>query len=120
NEIKSKQFIEKGLALQPKNADLHYALGLWYVRQKDPAKANTELKKAFTIDPSNASVVYGYALAMFSGGNTKEAVQILENYTSRYGNNATILDGIISICQDINLTEKANRYLSLRKEVFGY
>lgn len=119
-EDKSRAYIHKGLLLQPKNADLHYALGLWFVRHSDHAKGTAEFKKAFTIDPSNASVVYGYAIAMFSVGRVPPAITILENYLTRNGNNATILDGLISICQDQNLFDKANKYTVLRKDVFGY
>jgi tetratricopeptide (TPR) repeat protein len=119
-EAKSKEFIDKGLQLQSKNADLHYALGLWYVRNKDHAKGVEELRKAFDIDPSNASAAYGYAVALFSFGKAPAAIAILENFFLENGNNAIILDGLISICQDQKLFDKTNKYASLRKEVFGY
>jgi tetratricopeptide (TPR) repeat protein len=119
-EAKAKEYIDKGLVLQPKNTDLHYALGLWYVRQNDHAKGIEELGKAFSIDPSNASAAYGYAVAQFSIGKASEAIAILENFLNKNGNNPTILDGLISICQDQKLFDKTNKYASLRKDVFGY
>ena len=120
NEAKAKECIDKALVIQPKNAELHYALGLWYVRQQDHAKGMEELKNAFTIDPSNTSVVYGYAVALFSTGKAAEAISILENFLAKNGNNATILDALVSICQDQKLLDKGNKYAQLRKEVFGY
>jgi len=119
-EAKAKEYIDKGLALQPKNADLHYALGLWYVRQKDHTNGIKEFKKAFALEPSNASVVYGYAVAVFSTGQPSEAIAVLESFLTKNGNNAMILEGLISICQDQKLLDKANRYALLRKNVFGY
>jgi tetratricopeptide (TPR) repeat protein len=119
-EVKAKEFIDKGLTLQPKNAELHYALGLWCVRQNDHVNGTQELKKAFDIDPANATVTYGYAVSLFSAGKVPDAIRILENFLTKNGNNTTILDGLISICQDQKLAGEANKYLSLRREVFGY
>ena len=79
-----------------------------------------ELKKAFVLDPSNVSVVYGYAVAQFSSGKQTEAISILESFLAKNGNNPTILDGLISICQDEKLMDKTNKYLLLRENVFGY
>jgi len=119
-ESKAKEFIGKGLLFEPKNADLHYALGLWFIRQNDKIQGVDELRQAFTLHPSNPSAAYGYAVALFSTGRQLEAINILETYISKNGNNAVILDGLISICQDQKLHEKANRFSMLRKEVFGY
>ena len=119
-EVKAKEFIDKGLTLQPKNAELHYALGLWYVRQNDHENGTKELKKAFDIDPANATVAYGYAVSLFSAGKVHDAIRILENFLNKNGNNTTILDGLISICQDQKLVGEANKYSALRREVFGY
>lgn len=119
-EAKAKEFIDKGLRLQPQNADLHYALGLWYVRQNDHVKGIEELKKAFDMNPVNATAAYGYAIALFSTGKAPDAIRVLENFLVKNGNSTTILDGLISICQDQKLDDKANKYSLLRKEVFGY
>ncbi|MGZ3846216.1 MAG: multiheme c-type cytochrome [Flavisolibacter sp.] len=119
-EKKAREYINKALVIQPKNAEFHYALGLWYVRNQDHAKGMEELRKAFTIDRSNTSVAYGYAVALFSSGRPSDAISILENFLVKYGNNATILDGLISICEDQKLLDKGNRYALLRKQVFGY
>jgi tetratricopeptide (TPR) repeat protein/ssDNA-binding Zn-finger/Zn-ribbon topoisomerase 1 len=119
-EAKAKEYIDKGLVLQPENADLHYALGLWYVRKNDHSSGIKELKRAFTIDPKNTSAVYGYAVALFSTGQPSSSIEILESFLKKNGNNAMILDALISICQDQKLLDKSNKYALLRKNVFGY
>jgi len=119
-ETKAREYIDKGLLLQPKNADLHYALGLWYVRQNDHSSGIKELKRAFTLNSTNTTVVYGYAVALFSTGEKSVSIGILENYLSKNGNNAMILDALISFCQDQKLLDKSNRYTLVRKNVFGY
>ena len=120
NENEARKYIDRALLIQPNNAELHYALGLWYIRHQDHSKGIDEFKKAFLIDPSNVSVVYGYAVAQFSSGKQGEGISVLENFLAKYGNNATILDALISICQDQKLLDKTNKYLQLRKSVFGY
>jgi len=119
-EVKAKEYIDNGLRIQPKNGDLHYALGLWFIRQNDKERGVDELRQAFIIDPSNPSSTYGYSVALFSTGRKSGAINILENYIAKYGNNAIILDGLVSMCQDQKLYDKANKYSMLRKEVFGY
>jgi tetratricopeptide (TPR) repeat protein len=119
-EANAKEYIDKGLVLQPENADLHYALGLWYVRKNDHSSGIKELKRAFTIDPKNTSAVYGYAVALFSTGQPSSSIEILESFLKKNGNNAMILDALISICQDQKLLDKSNKYALLRKNVFGY
>lgn len=120
NETMAKEYLDRGLILQPKNADLHYALGLWYIRKQDLAKGMNELKMAAEINPSGSSLVYGYSVGLFSTGKVKEAIAILENYLAKNGNDPLILDGLISICQDSKQLEKANQLIDKRKNVFGY
>lgn len=119
-ETKAREYIDRGLQISPGNADLHYALGLWYIRQKENVKGLAELKKAAELNPVNASVVYGYAIGLFSTGKPTDALRLLEKFLQQNGNNSTVLDGLVSICQDLKMLDKANGYLALRKNVFGY
>ncbi|MBI2723268.1 MAG: hypothetical protein HYX39_13925, partial [Bacteroidetes bacterium] len=119
-ETKAKEYIDRGLQISQSNADLHYVLGLWYIRQKENEKGLAELKKAAALNPANASVVYGYAIGLFSTGKPNDALRLLENFLQQNGNNITVIDGLISICQDLKMQDKANDYLTVRKNVFGY
>ncbi|MBS1654798.1 MAG: tetratricopeptide repeat protein [Bacteroidetes bacterium] len=119
-ETKAKEYLEKGLKIDPSNADLNYASGLWYYRQNDEANGLLELKKAYSLNPANVSVVYGLSIALNSSGNTDKAINILEGYLDKHGNNASVLDGLISICHDSHKDDKAGHYNDIRKSVFGY
>ena len=119
NESASKIYLGKALSIQPDNADLHYSLGLWFVRKKDIPSGMAELKKAASINPSGASIIYGYAVSLYSTGKTDEAIAVLEKYISVNGNNPQILDGLISICQDAQQPVKAAHYTQLRRSLFG-
>lgn len=116
----AKKIIDMGMMKHPDNPFLHYALGMWHFRKKDNVNGIAELKKAATMGPDNPQVVYGYAIGLFSKGEAPKAIQFLEQFVSNYGNNLMILEGIISICQNLHLTEKSNKYETIRKTVFGY
>jgi predicted CXXCH cytochrome family protein len=119
-EQKAKEYIDKGLEVDPKNPDLHYALGLWHIRQRDQSGGIAELKKAMELNPINASLVYGYAIALNSTGKPAQAISLLEKYILSNRNDPFIVDALISMCQDAGLSQKAEYYTVVRKNVFGY
>ncbi len=116
----AKKIIDKGLLRQPNSPFLHYSLGLWYIRKKDQANGIAELKKAADKGASNSQMVYGYAIGLFSTGKQPQALQLLEQFTVKYGNQSLILDGLIAICQDMKLAARATKYAALRKNIYGY
>ena len=116
----AKKIAELGLIKHPENPYLHYALGLWHIRQKDNLNGLAELKKAALSGPSNPQMVYGYAIGLFSTREQAKALELLEQFLARYGNQPLILYGLISICHDMQLTDKAKKYSAVRAEVFQY
>lgn len=119
-EAEAKQIADKGLMRQPNNSFLHYALGLWYIRNRDNAKGVEHLKLSAEASPADPQMVYGYSIALFSTANATKAVQLLEQFIKKYGNQPLILDGLISICGDMKNEKKAAEYATIRKEVFGH
>jgi tetratricopeptide (TPR) repeat protein len=120
-ETKAREFLDKGLQIQPKNASLHYALGLWLIRHNDKEKALSELEKAMQLDPANPSFTYGYAIGVQSvQNNPGKAVQLLENYNRKYGNDPLILNALVQLYQQLQQPTKANEFLNKRQEIFGY
>jgi len=95
-------------------------LGLWFVRNNENKQGIDELKTAADLAPGDAQMIYGYSIALFSGNQKKEAIAFLEKFVALHGNNAMILDLLISMNRDINKNEKATQYSEIRKEVFGY
>jgi len=120
NEEKSKEYLRQGLLLQPNNGTLHYSLGLWYVRNKENENGMKELQKAIQVNPSDPTFVYAYAVGMYSKGATQQAVLSLEKFIVKYGNDPLIINGLISLNQDMKYNEKVDYYQGLRKKVFGY
>jgi predicted CXXCH cytochrome family protein len=120
NEEKVKETLDKGLQIYRRNASLHYALALWYVRKEDKKEGLAELQKAVQLEPSNASFNYGYAVAMHDIEGANKAVALLEGFTKTYGNDPSIINGLISFYNDMKQQGKAEYYSKLRKDVFGY
>lgn len=119
-EADARRVLDRGLKRNPGSSYLHYALGLWHIRNKENEKAITELQQAAVADPANPQMSYGYAIALYSTGKQKEGLSLLEQRLKQYGNQALVLDGLISISHDMGLSEKASFYTALRKDVFGY
>jgi predicted CXXCH cytochrome family protein len=119
-EAEVKQVIDRGLQKNSGSAYLHYAMGLWFIRNKENKQGAASIKTAALTEPSNAQFVYGYAISLFSAGKQAEALQLLEKTREKYGNQLMILEGLISICQDMGQADKLARYSAIRKEVFNY
>lgn len=119
NEL-SKQYIQKGLMIEPDNATLHYSMSLWYFRNHQQDPGMNELKQAIHLNPSDPSFTYAYAIALHSGGNSQEAIRSLENFMAKNGNSPLVINGLISLHHDMHQTNKEQDYLALRKNVFGY
>ena len=119
-DTKAKEYLDKGLTITPANGTLHYALGLWYIRNHNESEGLNELKKAASLEPSNPSYLYGYAIGLVSIHETQKAIQLLDGYITKHGNDPLILNGLISIYQDIKQDDKVGYYANIRKNIFGY
>jgi tetratricopeptide (TPR) repeat protein len=120
-ENKSREYLDRGLQLDVKNASLHYAMGLWLIRNKEKEKALIELNKANQFDPTNPTFAYGYAIGIQSiEGSTEKAIMLLENHNKKYGNDPLVMNALASFYEQTHQSAKANEYVQQRKEIFGY
>ncbi len=90
--------LRKAIAIEPGNADAHYALGLLLVRQHDAA-ATAELRQANALAPDNARYAYVYAVALNSSGAIAPAMLLLESAHQRHPADRDILAALVSIAQ---------------------
>ena len=70
--------LRAGLARQPNAAALHYALGLWLVRQKRLDAALAELGRAAALAPDEARFALAHAIGLADAGRTREALAAVE------------------------------------------
>ena len=76
-EAEGEKFLRQGLAVMPRDADLHHALGLLLTRKKDNAAALKEFVEAARLAPDNARYAYVQAIALHSAGQRDKALVIL-------------------------------------------
>ncbi len=98
------------LAVSPKDAGLHYALGLALVRLKRSDDALAELRQAAELAPESAQNVYVYAIALNSTGRGSEALKTLADALARHPDNREILTALVQINQQAGDLRSALTY----------
>jgi Flp pilus assembly protein TadD len=109
-EETGEKYLRQGLALLPLAADLHHALGLLLVRKTDQSDALIELAEAAKLAPENARYAYVYAVALHSGGKSKQALAVLKDAEKRHSFNPDILNALISMHLEVGDNKAALAY----------
>jgi len=91
--------LTKAAAIQPNNADVRYALGLYLVRKRDYAGALDLLRRAHKLMPDNARYAYVYAVALNSSGAAGEALALLEETHRQHPADRNVLMALVSMGQ---------------------
>ena len=94
------EFLKKAMAIEPDNADVRYALGLYLVRKHDYPGALDLLRRAHELMPDNPLYAYVYAVALNSSGAAKEALALLEEAHQQHPADRNILTALVSIARD--------------------
>lgn len=113
-EHNSKKYLELGLKVDQSHAGLHFALGLWYIRNKDKNGGIKEIAKAYELTPSDAYFAYVYAIGLDDLGQTKQAINILEKYLEKNSNDIRIVEALIMYHSKLQQNLKASYYQNLR------
>jgi len=92
-----EELLRKALAIDQKNADVRYSLGLLLVRQHNYADALDQLKQANELAPDNARYAYVYAIALNSTGATAQALELLERTHRQHPADADVLMALVPI-----------------------
>jgi len=132
----TEKYINKALALDPKNKQLCYVLGTSYMDKKENDKATEALKKALEIDPAYNEALYQlgahlYNLAVEKRNATveldykdpkaakleaeamdlfKQALEPLEKYAGQNPDDKAILDILYKTNMKLGNIEKAKEY----------
>ncbi|MGZ8237435.1 MAG: tetratricopeptide repeat protein [Methylobacter sp.] len=109
-EDEGEKQLRRGLALLPRAADLHHALGLLLVRKTDKTMALQELAEAAKLAPDNARYAYVYAVGLHSAGKLREAVKVLKAADAQQPYNLDILSALISMQREAGDTRTALIY----------
>jgi tetratricopeptide (TPR) repeat protein len=107
---KGEQVLREGLQRLPEDATLHHALGLLWVREKRLSEAVTELARAAELAPENPRYAYVQALALQGQGETKQALEVLEQARQRHVNDRDLLLALVTLNRDAGDREAALGY----------
>src|SRR5262249_33796316 len=94
------ELLKKAMAIEPENADVRHALGLYLVRKRDYAAALDLLRRAHELMPDNARYAYVYAVALNSSGKAPEASALLEQAHQQHPADRDVLMALVSIARD--------------------
>jgi len=75
----AKRHLDKALALGANSANVHFGIGYYYEKVKEPKKARESYKKALRIEPKNPDFLNGYGSFLCGEGDFKQA----EKYFSK-------------------------------------
>jgi len=117
-EAESEKTLRRGLALLPRAADLHHALGLLLVRKRDSAAALKELALAVKLAPDNARYGYVHAIGLHSAGRRGEALSLLRTVDARQPYDPEILSALVSMSREAGNAKDALVYARKIAEIY--
>jgi len=94
------ELLRKAAAIEPDNADVRYALGLYLVRKHDYPGALDLLRRAHELMPNNARYAYVYAVALNSSGAAGEALAQLEQAHQQRPADRSVLTALVSMARN--------------------
>jgi tetratricopeptide (TPR) repeat protein len=106
-EAEAMKLLKQGMAVLPNDPNLHYALGLSYVRAKRYEEALPVLAEAAKLAPENARYPYVYAIALHSTGNMDKAIGTLEQALLRHPYDREITGALVTYYRESGDTAKA-------------
>lgn len=109
-EPDAEKVLRQGLTALPRDADLHYALGLLLTRKGEKAAALNEFVQAAKLAPDNARYAYVHAIAVDSAGKRAQALTLLRSATKRHPDDLDILSALLSISRETGDRQAALRY----------
>lgn len=74
----AKDKLDRALAQDPDNADVHSARAMLFQRMGDPAKSDAEFRTALHLAPHDPEVVNNYAVYLCQNGRTNDGVRRFE------------------------------------------
>jgi predicted Zn-dependent protease len=96
----SAELLKEAMAIEPDNADVQYALGLYLVRKRDYPGALHLLRRAHERMPDNARYADVFAVAMDSNGAASEAMALLEQTHRQHPADRDISMALVSFARD--------------------
>ncbi len=91
------QWLSQGIQKLPSNANLHHALGLQKIRQKQYPMAILSLRNAATLAPDISQYQYVYAIALADIVDVNQGIDVLQKALKKQPNNEQLLSGLLEL-----------------------
>jgi tetratricopeptide (TPR) repeat protein len=105
------------LERSPYDAAALHALGLWMVRRRQNQEALSMFAGAARLDPANARYVYVYAIALNESGQTRAAIETLEDNIKVHPYDRDSLAALVGFCDQTGKPFEALTYARRFNEV---
>ncbi len=99
-ETEGLTLLRAAAADAPRDASLHYAIGLALVRQKKSDEALAELHRAAELAPDQAQYAYVYAVGLHSAGRVDDAISVLKENLGKHPANRDTLLALVTFYRD--------------------
>ena len=104
-----EEVLRNAVALSPRDAGAHYALGLVLTRLKRP-DALAAFARTTELEPGNARYLYVHAVALHSGGRGDEAMTLLKQGLASHPGNRDILSALVAFNREAGNADAALEY----------
>ena len=104
------ELLERASLLAPDSAEVKLARALWLVRQGRRAEALPQLAEAVERAPGNPHYAYVYAVALHSGGESEQALAVLDQALQRREGDETLLRAAAGIARNIGEYDRMRQY----------
>lgn len=116
NDEAGKVVLEGGVDKVDDPASLQHSLGLLLVRQQSLDQALGYLQQAAESSSATARYVYVYAVALHSNGDTRQAIDVLEQALPRFAGDPQLLSGLVSFHRELGDEKAAAHYQRLLQQ----
>ena len=79
------EYLERAAAFQPENADIYSLQGRAYANQGMEQACLTSYRRAVELAPGNVDIFHNYVLEIHRMGDTRQSLEMIEDFNSRYG-----------------------------------
>jgi predicted CXXCH cytochrome family protein len=92
---KSLSTLLNASVIMPKDASIHYALGLAFFRLKNYQNGLAAIKNSVNLDAENAAYLYLYAVALEQTGQSSQAISELHRFIDNFPENSLNLELLV-------------------------
>ena len=100
----------QSLNLAPENAEVHFSLGLLYIRLKQLKLALSHLQQAAELSTNNAHYHYVYGVALFESGKQEQAIDVLKRALKQHPYQPDIVSALVAYLQRMGREAEASAY----------